>query len=127
MGIFTRKPTQNTTGQTPIANNDISKKNTYTIALSGAMVNTSYFCLCKATPLAVVELNGKPTQNTTGFLSCTEFPNPFASEMQSVYKQMAVFDKIVGSGANGDRHHYPAVNVPEMCQSEFAEERHIHS
>lgn len=83
-----------------IAANHISKKkkNTYEIALSGAMVDTSCFRLCKATPLAVIILNGKQVQeNTTGFLSCTEFPNPYASEMQSVYKQMAGFDKKIAT------------------------------
>lgn len=98
MKFFSRnRTTEQVIPQKTIASNDIIRKNTYTIALSGAMVDTSCFRLCKATPLAVVELNGKPTQNTTGFLSCTEFPNPFASEMQSVYKQMAGLDKKVAT------------------------------
>lgn len=58
------------------------------------MFDPSYFRLCKATPLAVIILNGKQVQeNTMGFLSCTEFPNTYASEMQSVYNQMTGFDK----------------------------------
>lgn len=96
MKIFktTQKPTR------AIPNDHISKKkkNTYIIALSGAMVNLSYFRLCSTTPLAIVELNGKTVQNPeSGFMHCTEFPNPFASEMQSVYKQMKEFDNKIAT------------------------------
>ena len=101
MKFFSRKrTTEPATPQKTIPANHVSrkKKNTYEIALSGAMVDTSYFRLCKATPLAVIILNGKQVQeNTTGFLSCTEFPNPYASEMQSVYNQMAGFDKKIAT------------------------------
>ena len=73
------------------------KKNTYEIALSGIMCDISCFRLCPNTPLAIVTLNGKKMQESTGFLSCTQFPNPFASEMQAVFTKLSPLDKKTAS------------------------------
>lgn len=100
MKLFShKKNSEQTPTPKAIAPDHVSKKkkNTYQIALSGLMCDTSYFRLCKNTPLAVVTLNGKKVQESTGFLSCTEFPNPFASEMQAVFTKLSPLDKKTAS------------------------------
>lgn len=82
-----------------IAANHISKKkkNTYTIKFS-PFCDSTVFGLCRSTPLAVVTLNGKNVQDVnSGFLSCTQFPNPFASNMQTVYATLVDLDKKTAS------------------------------
>ena len=65
-----------------IPDNHVSKKkkNTYTIAFS-AFYDATLFSMCKNTPLGVVSLNGQQIQNNSGWISCTEFPNPCATRM----------------------------------------------
>lgn len=65
-----------------IPDNHVSKKkkNTYTIAFS-AFYDATLFSMCKNTPLGVASLNGQQTQNKSGWISCTEFPNPCATRM----------------------------------------------
>lgn len=86
MKLFNQKKT--------IAQDHISskKKNTYQIKFS-AFSGLNAFELCKNTPLAVVVLNGKQVQNTDGWMTCTEFPNPCANEMQS---QQSMLREILG-------------------------------
>ena len=102
MGLFSRKQTQSTetnNSKPVIPANHVSKKkkNTYQIALSGLMCDISCFCLCPNTPLAGVVLNGKKLQDNTGFLSCTQFPNPFAYQMQNVFSKLSPMDKKTAS------------------------------
>lgn len=98
MGFFSNKRTESATQSvkpvTTIAPNHVSKKlkNTYTVKFS-PFCDTGLFCLCKTTPLAVIKLNGQTTQPSDGWLSCTMFPNPYASEMQAAYQDMAKFDE----------------------------------
>ena len=84
MKFFKTKQTQPvaTPAVTTIPANHVSKKkkNTYQIQFS-PLVQDDLFSLCKNTPLAVVVLNGKQVQETYGWLSCTEFPNPCATRM----------------------------------------------
>ena len=65
-----------------IPDNHVSKKkkNTYTIAFS-AFYDATLFSMCKNTPLGVASLNGQQIQNKSGWISCTEFPNPCATRM----------------------------------------------
>lgn len=65
------------------------KKNTYIVAVSNIMADLSLFGLCQETPIAVVSLNGQKIQDTTGFMKCTQFPNPVAANMQILYKKFA--------------------------------------
>ena len=77
-----------------IPENHVSKKkkNTYQIQFS-TLAPAHFFCMCKATPLAVVVLNGKQVQENTGWLKCTEFPNPCACDMA---KKHTVLREIMG-------------------------------
>ena len=103
MSLFKRSKTSvaavSKTLKETIPANHVSKKkkNTYEIALSGIMCDISCFRLCPNTPLAIVTLNGKKVQESTGFLSCTQFPNPFASEMQAVFTKLSPLDKKTAS------------------------------
>lgn len=64
------------------------KKNTFVIRFS-PLYDATLFEGCKSTPLAVVKRNGVQVQNETGWLSCTEFPNPCAFHMAAEYKVLA--------------------------------------
>lgn len=83
MNLFGKKKTQPIA--TPVAatipENHVSKKkkNTYQVKFS-PLAPLHYFSGCKTTPMAVIILNGKQIQ-TDGWLKCTEFPNPGASDM----------------------------------------------
>ena len=97
MKLFGNKKSAPTTNQTPratIPHNHKSKKkkNTYQIQFS-PLAPMHMFCLCDKTPLAVVILNGQQVQPNTGWLSCTEFPNPGASDMA---KKHSVLTEIMG-------------------------------
>lgn len=97
MNLFSKKKTQpvaTPTVATTIPENHVSKKkkNTYQIQFS-AFCDATLFSMCKNTPLAVVVLNGKQVQPNTGWLSCTEFPNPGASDMA---KKQTVLREIMG-------------------------------
>lgn len=59
------------------------KKNTYIISTQ-VFMDASLFAGCKNTPLMVTELNGKKINNQ-GWVPCTEFPNPGASNMVQLY------------------------------------------
>lgn len=84
MKFFKTKQTQPvaTPVMATIPENHVSKKkkNTYQVQFS-PFAALHLFELCKNTPMAVVVLNGKKVQENTGFLSCTEFPNPCATRM----------------------------------------------
>lgn len=56
------------------------KKNTYVIKYS-VLADLTLFSDCPTTPLPVVSLNGKSVNNGGGWNSCTEFPNPAATDM----------------------------------------------
>lgn len=68
------------------------KKNTYTIAFS-PFYDESLFCLCPTTPLGVKTLNGVEQSSSTGWISCTRFPNPEAIEFAKGQPQ---FKEILG-------------------------------
>ena len=83
MSFFSKpKKTQPNATRPIIPDNHVSKKkkNTYTIAFS-AFYDATLFSMCKNTPLGVVSLNGQQIQNNSGWISCTEFPNPCATRM----------------------------------------------
>ena len=61
------------------------KKNTYTIAFS-ALYDATLYSMCPNTPLGVVILNGQAIKNNSGWISCTEFPNPCATRMAANQK-----------------------------------------
>lgn len=61
------------------------KKNTYVVKISGIIANLQSFEMCRSTPLPVITLNGKPVQNTTGWMECDQFPNPAAQNMISAF------------------------------------------
>lgn len=97
MKLFGNKKTTPATNQTPRAtipcdHKSKKKKNTYQIQFS-PLAPMHMFCLCDKTPLAVVILNGQQVQPNTGWLSCTEFPNPCASDMS---KKHSVLSEILG-------------------------------
>lgn len=96
MKFFKTKQTQpvETPVMATIPENHVSKKkkNTYQIKFS-PFAQDDLFSLCKNTPLAVVVLNGKQVQKNDGWLSCTEFPNPCASDMAQKHK---VLSEILG-------------------------------
>ena len=83
MEFFKKKTTQPVakTTITTIPENHVSKKkkNTYQVQFS-PLAPLHFFEGCKTTPMAVVILNGKQVQSG-GWLKCTEFPNPGASDM----------------------------------------------
>ena len=56
------------------------KKNTYQIEFS-CFFDATLFQLCPSTPLGVICFNGKNTPDNTGWLKCTNFPNPCAYHM----------------------------------------------
>lgn len=92
MGIFdifkqktekaSEQPAVEQTQKPEIAPNHISKKkkNTYVITYN-VMADATLFNLCKNTPLPIVEINGKKQDQTSGFISCKQFPNPCANDM----------------------------------------------
>ena len=96
MKLFGKKNSTSapTTVASTIPENHVSKKkkNTYQITFSPFM-STELFSLCKTAPLAVVVLNGKQIQESTGMISCTQFPNPGACEMA---KKQTVLREIMG-------------------------------
>lgn len=96
MKLFSKKADKSVATPTvaTIPENHVSKKkkNTYQIQFS-ALAPVHMFCLCENTPLAVVVLNGKQVQPNTGWLSCTEFPKPGASDMA---KKQTVLREIMG-------------------------------
>ncbi len=64
------------------------KKNTVVIRFS-PLYDATLFEGCQSTPLAVVKRNGVQVQNETGWMSCTNFPNPCAFNMAAEYKSLA--------------------------------------
>jgi len=63
------------------------KKNTYIVHLT-CMIKPGIHELCSSTPLAVVKLNGVPTENAQkAFMTCTRFPNPGACQMEVLFFQ----------------------------------------
>ena len=84
MNLFSKKKTQPvaTPVATTIPETHVSKKkkNTYQIKFS-VFYDATLFSWCKNTPLGVVVLNGKQTQDNSGYISCKEFPNPCAKRM----------------------------------------------
>lgn len=81
MNFLKQTKTAATPTVTTIPENHVSKKkkNTYQVKFS-PFAPLHYFNGCKTTPMAVVILNGKQVQ-TSGWLKCTDFPNPGASDM----------------------------------------------
>ncbi len=72
------------------------KKNTYVVQLN-TMTMAGAFGLCSTTPLAVIKLNGVPTDNVNGgWMSCTEFPNPGASQIEVLYHRAPEWRIILG-------------------------------
>ncbi|MDE6250103.1 MAG: hypothetical protein K2M34_00510 [Alphaproteobacteria bacterium] len=74
-------------------------KNTYIVQLN-TMTMPGAFELCPNTPLAVIKINGIETDNAKGgFMSCTQFPNPGASAIESVWHNAPEWRIIMGSTA----------------------------
>jgi len=72
------------------------KKNTYIVHLN-TFTAAGMHELCDNTPLAVVKLNGVPTDNANkAFMSCTQFPNPGASQIEVLYSHAPEWRIIVG-------------------------------
>ncbi|MBE6460388.1 MAG: hypothetical protein E7007_00575 [Alphaproteobacteria bacterium] len=94
MHLFGKKKTQPVAtpivATTSIPENHVSKKkkNTYTITFS-TFFDATLFSMCKNTPLGVVSLNGQQIQNNSGWISCTEFPNPCATRMATIQHLLA--------------------------------------
>ena len=94
MHFFGKKKTQPVAtpivATTTIPENHVSKKkkNTYTITFS-TFFDATLFSMCKNTPLGVVTLNGKQIQDNSGWISCTEFPNPCATRMATIQHLLA--------------------------------------
>lgn len=64
------------------------KKKTIVIKFS-PLYDTTLFQGRKSTPLAIVKENSTKIQNESGWLKCTEFPNPCAYHMAAEYKILA--------------------------------------
>ena len=64
------------------------KKNTYVVNLDTTLCPLELFCLCKNTPMAVVTLNGEKLQENTNWNGSMLFPNPPATTMVNMYKQL---------------------------------------
>ena len=77
-----------------IPDNHVSqkKKNTYQVKFSPLMP-AYLFELCSHPPLGVVVLNGKQNQDSTGWISTTNFPHPGAADMA---KKQTVLREIMG-------------------------------
>ncbi|MCM1224822.1 MAG: plasminogen receptor (KT) [Lachnospiraceae bacterium] len=61
------------------------KKNTYIVHLNTFTAHGMH-AWCDTTPLTVVTLNGKPTDNVgKAFMTATRFPNPGASQMEVLF------------------------------------------
>lgn len=56
-------------------------------------MNLSLFSSELATPMTVIELNGKKLSNSYGWKDCVEFPNPAAANMITSFKKL---EKIMG-------------------------------
>lgn len=95
MKLFKKEKEINQTTKKPIPENHKSskKKNTYSIVFS-PFYDAEVFCLCKNTPLGVEKINGTKLTNTSGWISCHEFPNPYAQEFA---KHQDTFTEIMGS------------------------------
>lgn len=63
------------------------KKNTYVIK-QPVLGGDSAFELCQSTPLVVVEINGKPVENKSGWLTSLDFPNPAAVNMVKSFEKL---------------------------------------
>ena len=66
---------------------DEKKKNTYIVQQS-VLGGYSVFELCRNTPLAIVEINGKTLEKGTGWLCSKNFPNPAAANMAKNFKTL---------------------------------------
>lgn len=64
------------------------KKNTYVVNLDTTLCPLELFCLCENTPMAVVTLNGEKLQENTNWNGSMLFPNPPATTMVNMYKQL---------------------------------------
>lgn len=89
MNLFGKKKAQTATtpvtATIPETHVSKKKKNTYTIAFS-ALYDATLYSMCPNTPLGVVILNGQAIKNNSGWISCTEFPNPCATRMAANQK-----------------------------------------
>lgn len=63
------------------------KKNTYIIR-NKVMSDLNLFSLCRFTPLPVIEINGQKQENSTGWMSSTQFPNPAAHNLIIAFEQL---------------------------------------
>lgn len=76
------------------------KKNTYIVNLN-TMTMPGAFELCPSTPLAIVKINGIETDNASGgFMSCSQFPNPGASTIDTLYHRLPEWRIIMGTTAS---------------------------
>lgn len=88
MKLFNKKhPTPTVVEQQRTFGPTKKNKNTYIVQLNGLLCDTGLFAYCKSTPLAVVTKNGETQQDNSGFMTCTQFANPGACEMQANYKK----------------------------------------
>ena len=89
MDLFTKKKTQPVATTIPETHISKKKKNTYQVQFS-PLAPLQCFSGCKTTPLAVIILNGKQIQSG-GWMSCTGFPNPGASDMAAKHTALREF------------------------------------
>ncbi|MCM1294611.1 MAG: hypothetical protein NC311_03555 [Muribaculaceae bacterium] len=72
------------------------KKNTYILHLS-TMTTAGMHEWCDTTPLVVVTINGKPTDNVgRAFMTATRFPNPGACQMEVLFQRAPEWRIIAG-------------------------------
>lgn len=95
MNIFNKKNNTEQQNATREFGKTKKKKNTIIIELS-QFNNPAHFALCPNTPLRAVKINGTELQHSgTGWENSMLFPNPFAAEMKTIYKQMSTINEVV--------------------------------
>lgn len=73
------------------------KKNTYILHLN-TMTCAGMFSMCDSTPLPVIKINGVETPSAhSAFMECTHFPNPGASQMESLFQNAPEYRIIMGA------------------------------
>lgn len=63
------------------------KKKTYRLKLNNILADFGLFQMCDFTPIPVLQVNGEIVQKTTGWMNSTEFPNPAATKMTTLFER----------------------------------------
>lgn len=100
MNIFNKKTTASQATVEPIktvkpVRISTKKKNTYIIVFS-PFYDSTLFSLCAKTPLEIAKTNGIKAE-PRAFAHLTQFPNPFACQMQHFYTIASESDKKIAS------------------------------